>query len=63
MVLFGIHTICPIFMIIPFMIVVVLPVMVGDGLAIFGLQHCRCYCDGANEGGRQESRMQKTGRG
>jgi len=62
MLLFCPHTIGLIFMIIPFMIVIVLLVVVGAcGLVLLGLQRYGRHCDWGNEGGAQQDRIQKMG--
>ena len=62
MVLFCIHTIRPIFMVIPFMVVVMLAVVIDNGPVILSEQRGWRHCDGSDKGGSEESRMPETGR-
>jgi hypothetical protein len=62
MVLFCVHTIRPIFMVVPFMIVVMLVVVIDSGSVILGEQCGWRHCDGSDKGGSEESRMPKAGR-
>lgn len=53
MVFFGIHTIGLVFMAIPFVIFVVLFVVIGANLVLFGSQRCWPYCYRDHQGGAQ----------
>src|ERR1700690_1862729 len=62
MVLFCPHTIRLIFMIIPFMIVIVLFVVVGSsGLVFLGSQRCWRDCYRDHKGSTQQGRIPETG--
>ncbi len=61
MILFCIHTIRAIFMVIPFMIVVMLAVVIDNGPVILGKQRGRRHCDGSDKGHGEEGRMPKAG--
>jgi len=60
MVLLCIQAIRLIFMTIPFMIVIVLFVVVGASLLIFGSQSCWRHCDWGYKGGSQQGRIPET---
>ena len=59
-VLLGIHTIRPIFVTIPFVIVIVLFIMVNARLLLLGLQRGWRYCHGGQTSGAQQGRSQET---
>jgi hypothetical protein len=62
MVLFCVHMIRPIFVVIPFMIVIMLVVVIDNGPVILGEQRGWRHCDGGDKGGSEESRIPETGR-
>jgi len=58
MIISGPHAICPIFMLVPFMIVVV-PFVVVTSLVIIGSQHYGSYCYRDDQGCSEYDHVQK----